>query len=110
MPVDLFGLTVSLTADGHTALVGAPGRAVGAAYVFVEQGGKWSEQQELDSPAGSAQDTYGLAVALSGDGATALVGASTGNATRAESSTRTRAGAATTCSTARSLRPTGPWR
>lgn len=83
MPLDLFGLTVALSGDGHTALVGAPGRTVGAAYVFVEQGGKWSEQQELDSPAGSAEDTYGLSVALSGDGSTALVGAPTGDTDQA---------------------------
>jgi hypothetical protein len=79
MPGDFFGYTVSLTADGQTALVGAPNRAVGAAYVFVKHAGKWSEQQEIDSPAGAAQDTYGLAVSLSGDGQTALVGAPTGS-------------------------------
>jgi len=79
MPLDLFGYTVSLTADGHTALVGAPGRTVGAAYVFVQRGGKWTEQQELDSPAGSAQDSYGWSVTLAGDGAAALVGAYSGN-------------------------------
>jgi hypothetical protein len=83
MPLDLFGLTVSLSADGHTALVGAPGRTVGAAYVFVEHGGTWSEQQELDSPAGSAEDTYGLSVALSADGSTALVAAPTGGSNQA---------------------------
>ena len=83
MPVDLFGLTVALSGDGHTALVGAPGRIVGAAYVFVEQGGKWTEQQELNSPAGSAEDTYGLSVALSADGSTALVGAPTGGTDQA---------------------------
>lgn len=83
MPLDLFGVTVALSADGHTALVGAPGRTVGAAYVFVEQGSKWTEQQEIDSPAGSAGDTYGLSVALSADGSTALVGAPTGGADQA---------------------------
>jgi len=83
MPVDLFGLTVALSGDGHTALVGAPGRTVGAAYIFVEQGGKWTQQQEIDSPAGSAQDSYGLSVALSGDGSTALVGAPTGGTDQA---------------------------
>jgi hypothetical protein len=79
MPLDLFGWTVSLTADGHTALVGAPGRLVGAAYVFVKHQGKWYQQQVLESPAGSSQDSYGWSVALAGDGATALVGAYTGN-------------------------------
>ena len=77
--LDLFGITVSLTADGHTALVGAPGRTVGAAYVFVNHAGTWSQTQELESPAGSAEDSYGWSVALAGDGATALVGAYTGN-------------------------------
>ena len=70
---------MSLTADGHTALVGAAGRTVGAAYVFVQRAGKWSEQQELQSPAGPAQDSYGWSVTLAGDGATALVGAYSGN-------------------------------
>ena len=81
VPGDFFGETVSLTADGHTALVGAPFRAVGAAYVFVEQAGKWTLQQELQSPAGAATDSYGFSVALSGDGSTALVGAYTGRST-----------------------------
>jgi hypothetical protein len=76
----LTGLSVSLTADGRTALVGSPGNTVGAAYVFVEHGGKWSEAQELDSPAGSAADSYGWSVAISGDGSTALVGAYSGGA------------------------------
>jgi len=83
MPLDLFGLAVALSADGHTALVGAPGRTVGAAYVFVQHGGKWTEAQELDSPAGAAEDTYGLSVALSADGSTALVGAPTGDTDQA---------------------------
>jgi FG-GAP repeat len=79
MPGDFFGYSVSLTADGQTALVGAPNRTVGAAYIFVKRGGKWSEQQVLDSPAGAAQDTDGWAVSVSGDGQTALVGAPTGD-------------------------------
>jgi hypothetical protein len=83
MPVDLFGLAVALSGDGHTALVGAPGRTVGAAYVFVQKGGKWSQAQELDSPAGAAEDEYGLSVALSADGSTALVGAPTGDTDQA---------------------------
>lgn len=45
---------------------------------FVEHGGRWSEAQELDSPAGPAEDSYGSSVAISGDGSTALVGAYSG--------------------------------
>lgn len=74
MPGDLFGATVSLSADGHTALVGAPYRTIGAACVFVEQRGKWTLQQELQSPTGFPGDGYGISVALSADGSTALVG------------------------------------
>ena len=81
VPGDFFGEGVP-TADGHTALVGAPFRAVGAAYVFVEQAAKWTLQQELQSPAGAATDSYGFSVALSGDGSTALVGAYTGGSTQ----------------------------
>lgn len=83
MPLDLFGVTVALSGDGRTALVGAPGRTVGAAYVFVEQRGKWTKQQELESPAGSAEDTYGYSVSLSADGSTAIVGAPTGGTNQA---------------------------
>jgi hypothetical protein len=77
----LTGVSVSLTADGRTALVGSPGNTVGAAYVFVEHAGKWSEAQELDSPAGSAEDSYGSSVAISGDGSTVLVSAYSGGST-----------------------------
>jgi trimeric autotransporter adhesin len=83
MPLDLFGAAVALSADGRTALVGAPYRTIGAAYVFVEQGGKWTLAQELQSPAGAPGDYYGLSVALSADGATALVGAPTGGSNQA---------------------------
>ncbi len=79
MPLDLLGLSVSMSADGHTALVGAPGRVVGAAYVFTEHGGKWTQQQVLQSPAGSSQDSYGWSVSIAGDGQTALVGAWSAN-------------------------------
>ena len=74
----LTGVSVSLTADGHTALVGTDGNT---AYVFVEHGGKWSDAQELVSPAGSAAAAYGSSVAISGDGSTALVGDYGGGAT-----------------------------
>jgi hypothetical protein len=82
-PLDLFGLTVTLSGDGRTALVGAAGRAIPAAYVFTEQAGKWAEQQELVSPAGAVGDTYAYSLALSADGSTALVGAPTGGANQA---------------------------
>src|SRR5579884_1576984 len=74
---DFFGLSVALSADGNTALVGADGKNgfQGAAYVFVRSGTTWSQQQKLTAADGAAGDQFGGSVALSGDGNTALVGA-----------------------------------
>ncbi|HZU04807.1 MAG TPA: FG-GAP repeat protein [Chloroflexota bacterium] len=74
---DFFGLSVALSADGNTALVGADGKNgfQGAAYVFVRSGTTWSQQQKLTAADGAVFDNFSLSVALSGDGNTALVGA-----------------------------------
>lgn len=78
---DVFGAAVTLDGDGDTALVGAYGDDVGSnagqgsAYVYVRDGGTWSQQARLTAVDGAANDGFGLAVALSGDGDTALVGA-----------------------------------
>jgi hypothetical protein len=79
---DEFGSSVSLSSDGNTALVGAPDKHFGsnynqgAAYVFTRSGSTWSEQQKLTVSDGAANDLFGCSVSLSGDGNTALVGAS----------------------------------
>ncbi len=76
-----FGNSVSLSTDGNTALIGANGATVGAnayqgaAYVFVNSGGTWSQQQELTASDGAADDSFGCSVSLSADGNTALIGA-----------------------------------
>jgi hypothetical protein len=76
-PGDWFGYTVALNAD--TAIVGAPYHTVGsktgqgAAYVFVRNGGAWTQQAELVASDGAASDWFGHGVALSGD--TAVIGA-----------------------------------
>ncbi len=76
-----FGISVALSADGATALVGdhfhacAGFESCGAAYVFVRQGEEWVEQQQLLSSDLDESDDFGLAVALSADGDTALIGA-----------------------------------
>jgi FG-GAP repeat len=69
----------SVAVSGSTALVGAPchpaagGCGPGAAYVFVESGGTWSQQAELAASDGADQDQFGWSVAL--DATTAVVGA-----------------------------------
>jgi uncharacterized protein (TIGR03437 family) len=75
---DWFGGSVSVS--GNTALIGAWAKAIdaqtqqGAAYVFVQSGGAWSQQQELTASDGTGNDGFGNSVSLSGD--TAAIGAS----------------------------------
>ncbi len=64
-----------LVASGKTLLVGAPGVASsrGAAYVFSQNGGAWSQTAKLEAGDGAAGDEFGISLAVSG--ATALIGA-----------------------------------
>jgi hypothetical protein len=71
-----FGSAVAISADGARVLVGAPGTSAGdpgAAYVFVRTGTSWTEERWLQNF--RAGDRFGASVALSADGARALVGA-----------------------------------
>ena len=73
-----FGYSVALSSDGHTALVGGPSDSTnyGAAWVFVREGGVWVQQgPKLRPPYEGGVASFGAAVALSGDGNTALIGA-----------------------------------
>ncbi len=74
---DQLGSAVRLSDDGNTALLGALGvnTSAGAAYVFVLKGGTWTLQKKLTASDGAANDNFGLSVALSSDGNTALIGA-----------------------------------
>ncbi|HEX5224379.1 MAG TPA: FG-GAP repeat protein [Solirubrobacteraceae bacterium] len=88
VPDDLAGLShfgrgVALSADGNTAVVGAPhdDAEVGSAWIFVRSGGGWSQQAKLSVPTSEESNFFGRGVAISGDGSTAVVG-DPGNATR----------------------------
>ena len=78
---DYFGSSVSLSADGNTALVGSflddtpGGMDAGSAYVFVRSGTSWSQQAQLTASDAAARDWFGFSVCISGDGSTAVVGA-----------------------------------
>lgn len=63
---DNFGSSVAV--EGGAIVVGAPGRnnLIGAAYIFTQTGGTWSQQAELTAPDGATYDSFGSAVALSG--------------------------------------------
>lgn len=70
---DFFGRSAALSADGRTALIGAPGNG-GSAYIFTWDGSSWNQETKLilDDP-DSSRDTFGYDVALSATGDTALV-------------------------------------
>src|SRR5262249_32671739 len=80
------GYTVALSADGDTALIG--GRygisGAGAAWVFTRSGSTWTQQGGKLVGTGHtgegelghiSEGEFGVSVALSGDGDTALIGA-----------------------------------
>jgi hypothetical protein len=76
-----FGSSAVLSADGNTALLGAPldngksGAGVGAAWVFTRSGSTWSPQGAKLTGAGEVGSAdFGASAALSGDGNTALIG------------------------------------
>jgi hypothetical protein len=101
---DLFGMNVALSADGNTLAVAAPWEAsaatgingnqnddslpqAGAAYVFTRSGEAWSQQAYIkasntgrradESELLADGDQFGFSIALSGDGNTMAVGATT---------------------------------
>ncbi len=95
-----FGLSVAVSEDGSTALVGAPldSNNTGAVWVFVRSGSTWTQQgprllaggtaeavacsEEEPILAAAAEESecgFGTSVALSGDGNTAIVGSPTSN-------------------------------
>jgi hypothetical protein len=85
---DRFGQSIAI--DGSTALISAtrassPDGSVaytGAAYIFSESDGVWTQQQRLDHCGLTYDSVFGDSVAL--DRGTALVGASSGSTTSAD--------------------------
>ncbi|MGO9339722.1 MAG: hypothetical protein ACLPY1_19655, partial [Terracidiphilus sp.] len=73
---DLFGETVAVS--GSIVAIGAPAKKVngqveqGAVYIFVQNGGIWTQQAELTAPDGQKYDEFGNYISL--DGTTVLVG------------------------------------
>ena len=79
------GWSVSLSADGNTAIVGGSAfnpvpigigglGGAGAAWVFTRSGGLWTQQSQLIGSGASADAVQGFSVSISADGNTAIVG------------------------------------
>jgi lipocalin len=75
------GLSVALSADGNTAIVGGPtgNGGTGAAWVYNRSGAAWTQQQKLVGTGAVGTASQGASVALSADGNTAIVGGPTDN-------------------------------
>jgi hypothetical protein len=72
-----FGYSVALSSDGNTALIGGPedNKEVGAAWVFTRSGSSYTQQgPKLTGGGEIGSGRFGVAVKLSSDGNTALIG------------------------------------
>jgi hypothetical protein len=105
------GMSVALSANGNTAIVGGPGPnnadrdrppsvgPAGAAWVFTRRDGVWRQQTKLvgtTSESGGGLWSQGASVAVSADGNTAIVGGPSDNRTRGAAWVFTRSGDAWT--------------
>jgi len=85
--IEGFGRSVAISADGTTALVGAPGdwgaidERGEKVFVFTEEEGSWSRQATLTTPPEEHNLHLGESVALSGDGSLAIMSAPTSGPT-----------------------------
>jgi hypothetical protein len=76
------GSSVAVSADGNTAIIGAPtdNSNVGAAWIFVRNGNSWAQQgTKLIGTGAIGKARQGTSVAISADGNTALIGGNTDN-------------------------------
>ena len=81
-----FGVSVAISYDGNTAIIGGPGdnRGKGAAWIFTRSGNIWTQQgKKLEGKGVNGLSTQGCSVAISSDGSTAVVGGMGENSTGA---------------------------
>jgi len=79
------GASVAISADGNTAVIGAPGDGsnAGAAYVYVRSGNNWVQQgSKLTGTGAVGAARQGTSVAISADGNTIAVGGPQDNSGR----------------------------
>ena len=90
-----FGMSVAMSGDGRTLVASAPGAAgagvsdQGAAYVFANRAGTWTQMAKL-TVAGTAE--LGISVAISANGSTIVVGSPFSNENNGEAFVFTKSG------------------
>ena len=78
---DNFGISVSISNDGLTALIGAYGwdttstNGEGAAYIFTRSGETWTQTQRLEASDQQVGDRFGYSVDIDSSGEYAIIGA-----------------------------------
>jgi hypothetical protein len=94
----LQGVSVSVSGDGNTILVGGPSdnNSAGAAWVFTRSDGVWTQQAKLVGTGAISTAGRGSSVALSADGNTAVVGGTRDNSGMGAAWVFTRTGTAWT--------------
>jgi hypothetical protein len=76
-----FGISIALSADGNTAVLGSPENGgAGSAYIFTRSNGVWTQQGSKLTGSNSSRSSMGRAVAISADGNTVALGGPTGGA------------------------------
>ncbi|MEO8398896.1 MAG: T9SS type A sorting domain-containing protein [Ignavibacteriaceae bacterium] len=71
-----FGISVDLSADGNTFIVGGhtDNANAGAAWIFIRSGNSWISQTKLIGSGAIGSARFGRSVSISSDGNTAIVG------------------------------------
>ena len=81
---DQFAVSVAISGDGNTAIVGAyfDDDYRGSAYIYTRSGSTWTQQTKLIASDGVGSDRFGTSVSISSDGNTAIVGAYSDDSSR----------------------------
>jgi hypothetical protein len=71
-----FGISVDLSSDGNTAIIGGhtDNANAGAAWIFTRSGNTWTSQTKLTGSGAIGSARFGRSVSISSDGNTAIIG------------------------------------
>jgi FG-GAP repeat protein len=78
---DAFGYAMEISADGTSAMIGAPDRDgyAGAVYTFSQTDGTWAQTGQLTASDAGPVHQFGYTIAVSADDSTAVIGSPDNN-------------------------------